>query len=78
MDWVEWRHVLGWQGWVGTFYRGWRWVGVGNGIFWGLGVDGRFLWVVVGRWGWMGVYFVWIVVGGHFYGRWEEVDLFYG
>ena len=45
---------LGWQGWVGTFYRGWRWVGVGNGIFWGLGVDGRFLWVVVGRWGWMG------------------------
>ena len=69
---------LGWQGWVGTFYRGWRWVGVGNGIFWGLGVDRHFLWVVVGRWSWMEVYFLWIVVGGHFYGRWEEVDIFYG
>ena len=26
----------------------------------------------------MEVYFVWIVVGGHFYGRWEEVNIFYG
>ena len=31
-----------------------------------------------GQVGWMEVYFVWIVVGGHFYGRWEEVNIFYG
>ena len=51
---------------------------MGNGIFWGLGVDGHFLWVVLGRWCWMEVYFVWIVVGGYFYRRWEEMDIFCG
>ena len=55
-----------------------RWIGLSGGMVWRRGVDRHFLWVVVGRWSCMEVYFLWIVVGGHFYGRWEEVDIFYG
>lgn len=42
------------------------WVEIGVGIFWLGGEVGHFLWVGGGICGWVGVYFEWVGVGGHF------------
>ena len=39
---------------------------IGVGILWLGGEVGNFLWVGGGICGWVGVYFEWVGVGGHF------------